>query len=71
MGFALKLDVVLIYKNSNRSNAKVRMKVYRYKAIDEILDASYKQLHIPEKSEVIQIGFGSGFKEKYKEKYKI
>jgi CRISPR/Cas system CSM-associated protein Csm5 (group 7 of RAMP superfamily) len=71
MAFAVKLDVVLIYKNSKRSNAKIRMKVYRHKAIDEILDATNKRLHIPENAEILQIGFGSTFKERYKEKYKL
>ena len=67
----LKLDVTIVYKNSPRSNAKVRMKTYRHKAIDEILDATHKRLHIPERADILHIGLGGSFKEKFKLKYKL
>jgi len=47
------------------------MKVYNHKSIDEILDSTNKRLHIPENAEILQIGFGSSFEDKYKEKYKL
>jgi len=67
----LKLDVTIVYKNSPRSNAKVRMKTYRHKAIDEIIAATSRALHIPEKSEILHVGFGGCFKDAFKLKYKL
>jgi len=68
---AFKTDIFLVYKNSKRSNAKVRMKKYRHKAIDEILEATFRRLHIPEKSVILEIGVGKAFEAKYKKKYKL
>jgi hypothetical protein len=68
---AFKTDVFLVYKNSKRANAKVRMKRYRHKAIDEILEATNRRLHIPEKSVILEIGFGKSFERRYKKKYKL
>ena len=68
---AIKTTIIIIYKNSKRANAKVRMKIYKHKAIDEILEATSKRLHIPENSVILELGFGKAFEAKYKKKYNL
>ena len=62
--------VSVVFKTSNRSNANTKMKTYRNKSIDDILDAK-KLVGIPEKAVILELGFGSVFEEKYRKKYKL
>lgn len=65
-----KLPVVLIFKTSNRSNAKTKIKVWNNENIDYILTA--KSLPgVPAKAEWLDLGVGESLIEKYKLKYKI
>ena len=65
---------VLVFKTSNRSNAKTKMKVYKTKNIDEIIDGleAGNLPGVPSKitdNEILELSVGSSFIEKYKEKY--
>ena len=65
---------VLVFKTSNRSNAKTKMKVYKTKNIDEVLDGLEvgKLPGVPSKitdNEILELSVGSSFIEKFKEKY--
>ena len=62
---------VLVFKTSNRSNAKTKMKVYKTKNIDEIIDGleTGNLPGVPSKAEVLEFSLGNSFIEKYKEKY--
>ena len=65
---------VLVFKTSNRSNAKTKMKVYKTKSIDEVIDGleAGNLPGIPAKitdNEILELSVGSSFIEKYKEKY--
>ena len=62
---------VLVFKTSNRSNAKTKMKVYKTKNIDEIIDGleTGNLPGVPSKAEVLELSLGNSFIEKYKEKY--
>jgi hypothetical protein len=65
---------VLVFKTSNRSNAKTKMKVYKTKNIDEVIDGleAGNLPGVPSKvtdSEILELSVGSSFIEKYKEKY--
>jgi hypothetical protein len=65
-----KLPVVLVFKTSNRSNAKTKIKVWNNENIDYILTA--KSLPgVPAKAEWLDLGVGESLIEKYKLKYKI
>lgn len=66
-----KSTIVIIYKKSKRKNAKVRMKVYKNSVIDYVLDKNNKLLGITDKSEILHIGVGDVFIEKWKEKYNL
>ena len=64
---------VLVFKTSNRSNAKTKIKVYKTKNIDEIIDGleEGKLPGVPKKAEVLELGLGEGMVKKYKLKYNL
>ena len=53
--------VVVTFKTSNRSNARVKQKVIRNKNVDEVLDVKTKIPGIPEKAIILEIGLGENF----------
>ena len=65
---------VLVFKTSNRSNAKTKMKIYKTKNVDEIMEGLELGTlpGIPSKitdNEILELSVGSSFIERYKEKY--
>ena len=65
-----KQPVVLVFKTSNRSNAKTKIKVFKNENIDYILSAN-KLVGIPSTAEIIDIGVGISFVERYKQEYNL
>lgn len=64
-----KDDVTIVFKTSNRSNAKTKMKTLRNKSIDDVLDR--KIPGIPENAIIVEIGIGPRFEQQWKTKYKL
>jgi hypothetical protein len=62
--------VVMVFKSSNRSNAKTKIKVWRNTNIDYILRAD-KLPGVPKKAVILEVGIGEVFIEKYKDKYNL
>ena len=64
---------VLVFKTSNRLNAKTKMKVYKTRNVDEIIDGleEGKLPGVPKKAEVLELGLGKGMVKKYKLKYNL
>jgi hypothetical protein len=60
--------VVMVYKTSERSNAKYKLKVWNNKSIDQIL--SGKNNGFPDDVIILELGIGYQLIEEYKEKYK-
>ena len=65
-----KTPVVLVFKTSDRSNAKTKMKIFRNENIDYVLTAP-KLVGVPEKAVVVDCGVGEKFIEQYKLKYDL
>ncbi len=65
----IKAPVVLVFKTSNRKNAKVKMKVFKNKNIDEV--NGKKLPGVPEKAVVLELAIGEIFIDRYKQKYKL
>ena len=63
--------VVVVFKTSNRSNAQTKMKVFRNRNVDEVLDINSKLPGIPAIAEFLEVGVGEVFIERYKSKYKL
>jgi len=64
-----KNPVVMVFKTSNRSNAKTKMKVFN-KNIDYIISAK-KLPGVPEKAEILDLAVGRSYIDRYKEKYSL
>ena len=64
---------VLVFKTSNRSNAKTKIKVYKTKNVDEVIDAleEGKLPGVPKKAEVLELGLGGSMVKKYKQQYSL
>jgi hypothetical protein len=65
-----KQPVVMVFKTSNRSNAKTKMKVWVNENVDYIISA--KSLPgVPNTAEVLELGVGESFIEAWKSKYSL
>ena len=67
--YAKGMSTVIVFKTSNRSNAKTKMKVIN-KNIDYVLSAK-KIPGIPNIAEWLEVGTGKSFINKYKQKYDL
>ena len=67
--YAKNMPTVVVFKTSNRSNAKIKMKVIN-KNIDYVISAK-KIPGIPEIAEWVELGTGISFINKYKQKYNL
>lgn len=66
----LDSPIVVVFKSSNRSNATTKIKVFKGQwTIDRVL--SEKLPGVPAKAEILAIGVGESFIEKYASKFKI
>ena len=65
----LDLPITVVFKTSNRSNARTKMKVFR-KNIDYIITAK-KLPGVPEKAVILELGVGNSFVNDYKQKYNL
>jgi hypothetical protein len=64
-----KSTVTIVFKTSNRSNAATKMKAFRNKSIDDVLEK--KLPGVPDSAIIVEMGLGSEFEQKWKTKYKL
>jgi len=65
-----KMPVVMVFKTSNRSNAKTKMKIWANENIDYISSAS-KLVGVPEGAIILELGVGKSFIEKWRVKHSL
>ena len=65
-----KDTISIVFKTSNRSNARVKIKTFRNKSIDDIVDAK-RIIGIPDNAVILEIGLGKQLEEQYRKKYKL
>jgi len=63
------LPIVVVYEK--RKGGKKYMEVFKHFRIDDIIDAKKRKPPIPHNYEILDIGVGEVFIEKYKQKYKL
>ena len=61
--------VVVVWKKSKHGRSKPKMKVFKTKHVDDILDG--KVAGIPKDAIYLDIGVGESFIETYKKKHKL
>mgnify|MGYP003648335601 FL=1 len=64
-----KTPVVLVFKSSNRSNARTKMKIFKTKNVDHV--NGKKLPGVPDKAVILELAVGDHFIEYYKRKYKL
>lgn len=65
-----KSTVIIVFKTSNRSNAKIKIKTFRNKSIDDILSAK-RIIGISETSIILELGIGTDLEYQYRKRYKL
>ena len=60
----------MVFKTSNRSNARIKMKVWKNENVDYILSAP-KLPGVPDKAVILDVGVGESFIENYSKKYNL
>ena len=71
MSIPYHIDTIsIVFKTSNRSNAKTKIKTFRNKSIDDIVDAK-RIIGIPDNAVILEIGMGKQLEEQYRKKYKL
>ena len=65
-----KDTISIVFNTSNRSNAKVKIKTFRNKSIDDIVDAK-RIIGIPDNAVILEIGMGKLLEQQYRKKYKL
>lgn len=63
------LPIVVVYEK--RKGGKKYMEVFKHLRIDDIIDSKKRKPPIPHNYEILDIGVGEVFIEKYKQKYKL
>tara|TARA_R100001509_G_scaffold50018_3_gene27344 strand:+ start:7506 stop:7721 length:216 start_codon:yes stop_codon:yes gene_type:complete len=63
-------EVVVVHKRP-RKNGKVFLQIFEGTRVDDILSATKRKPLIPKENEILDVGVGISFVEKYKKKYKL
>ena len=64
------VPVVMVFKTSNRSNAKTKMKVWKNTNVDYILSTAHLP-GVPDNAVILEVGVGERFIDSYKQKYSL
>lgn len=67
----LKATVGVVFSTSNRSNSKLKIKTFKNKTIDELLDCNFQTPGIPDKAEIKEVAIGDNLIKNLITKYKI
>ena len=62
--------VVVVHKGP-RKNSKVMLEVFNNIRQDDIIDGNKRKPYVTKENEILEIGWGNSFVEKYKKKYKL
>jgi len=65
-----KQPVVMVFKTSNRSNAKTKMKIWVNENIDYIINAASLP-GVPDTAEILELGVGETFITKWQSEYNL
>lgn len=66
----LNAPVGVAFATSNRSNARTKIKVFKNKQVDDLLDVNFDVPGIPSKAIIKEMVVGAALIERLREKYK-
>lgn len=62
--------VVVVHKGP-RKNSKIHLEVFKNTRVDDIISTTKRKPLIPKENEILDLGVGDSFIEKYKHKHKL
>lgn len=62
--------IVVVHKGP-RKNSKFQLEIFTNIRVDDIIDGNKRKPYIPNEHEILDIGVGESFVERYKKKYKL
>ena len=71
MGNLNRINEIVVVHKRPRKNGKVFLEVFENARVDDIISTEKRKPLIPKENEILEIGVGISFKEKYKKKYKL
>ena len=71
MGNINRIPEVVVVHKKPRKNGKVFLEVFENTRIDDIIATNKRKPLIPKENEILELGVGISFVEKYKKKYKL
>ena len=66
-----KIQEVVVVHKGPRKNSKIILEVFENTRVDDIISTRKLKPLIPKENEILDIGVGISFKERYKKKYKL
>jgi len=71
MGNINSIPQVVVVHKKPRKNGKVFLEVFENTRVDDIISTAKRKPLIPKENEILDIGVGISFKERYKKKHKL
>ena len=71
MGNVNRILEVLVVHKGPRKNSKVILDVFENTRVDDIITTTKRKPLIPKENEILDLGVGISFVERYKKKYKL
>ena len=71
MGNINRIPEVVVVHKKPRKNGKVFLEVFKNTRIDDIIATNKRKPLIPKENEILELGIGISFVERYKKKYKL
>ena len=65
-----QMPIVVVHKGP-RKNSKIKLEIFENTRVDDIISSTKRKPLIPKENEILDLGVGSSFIEKYKHKYKL
>ena len=64
------VEIVVVHKGP-RKNSKIILQIFENTRVDDIINTRKLKPLIPKENEILEIGVGISFVERYKKKYKL
>ena len=71
MGNMNRMPEVVVVHKGPRKNSKIYIDIFTNVRVDDIIDLTKRNSVIPNENEILDIGVGLSFEERYRKKYKL
>lgn len=71
MGNMNRMPEVVVVHKGPKKNSKIYIDIFTNVRVDDIIDLTKRNSVIPNENEILDIGVGLSFEERYRKKYKL